>query len=74
MAKETTVLIKDDFDLAQDAAETIPFSFEGRDYTIDLSTANAKEFREIMSQYTGVGTRVPKRGRPRKPAKTAVKV
>ena len=62
MAKQYSVLFVDDLDgseLGQEA-ETIDFSFEGRNYTIDLSSENAATFREVMSRYVESATRVSK--------------
>ena len=41
--EEVTVSLVDDFD-GTEAAETIRFSLDGKNYEIDLSKANANEF------------------------------
>jgi hypothetical protein len=43
--------VADDLDNTQDATETIPFAFDGMDLEIDLSEANALEFRLMMARY-----------------------
>ncbi|WP_264888871.1 Lsr2 family protein [Dietzia sp. NCCP-2495] len=41
-----------------DKANTITFAFEGKDYSIDLSDANADTFREVLEPYINAGHRV----------------
>lgn len=48
--EEVTVTLVDDFD-GTDAAETIKFSLDGKNYEIDLSKANANEFRRTLRPY-----------------------
>ncbi|NUR00401.1 MAG: Lsr2 family protein [Streptomyces sp.] len=43
--------VADDLDNTQDAAETIPFSFDGMDLEIDLSEENALRFRLAMAEF-----------------------
>jgi hypothetical protein len=50
MAKQVHTSLVDDID-GGPAAETIAFSFQGRDYQIDLSEVNAARFRSMMSEY-----------------------
>lgn len=41
-----------------DTADTITFSFDGKDYTIDLGEANSEAFREAMAPYIEAAQRV----------------
>lgn len=49
MRREVIDLV-DDLD-GTTAAETIPFAFEGKTYSVDLSSGNAERFREFMQTY-----------------------
>ncbi len=57
MARHTQVTVMDDID-GSPAAETIAFSYQGRDYEIDLSDSNATRFRTMMREYAGYARRV----------------
>lgn len=59
MAQQTHVQYIDDLDGTElgDTANVIAFSFDGKDYSIDLSDANAEAFREAMSPYIEAGRR-----------------
>jgi hypothetical protein len=57
MAQKVTVLLVDDID-GGSADETVSFSLDGVSYEIDLSTKNAKAFREGLAQYVGQARRV----------------
>lgn len=48
--EEVTVTLVDDFD-GTEAAETVAFSIDGRDYEIDLSRANTSAFRRLLKPY-----------------------
>ncbi len=48
--EEVTVSLVDDFD-GTEAAETIKFSVDGKNYEIDLSKANANELRRTLRPY-----------------------
>lgn len=48
--EEVTVALVDDFDGTQ-AAETVRFSLDGKNYEIDLSKSNANEFRRTLRPY-----------------------
>src|SRR5262245_5189909 len=50
MAKHVHTTVVDDID-GGPAAETIAFSYQGRDYEIDLSEGNAARFRSMMREY-----------------------
>lgn len=54
-----------------EAEETIEFSFEGQDLTIDLSGDNAALFREVMRSFVDAGTPAPKKTSGRKKAAPA---
>lgn len=51
MAREVIVRMTDDFDRTQVADEVVKFVYEGVEYTIDLTTKNANEFREYLQPY-----------------------
>jgi len=57
MAQKVTVLLVDDID-GGSADETVSFSLDGVSYEIDLSTKNAKTFRDALAQYVGQARRV----------------
>ena len=57
MAQKVTVLLVDDID-GGSADETVSFSLDGVSYEIDLSTQNAKAFRDSLAQYVGLARRV----------------
>ena len=56
MAQKVTVLLVDDID-GGSADETVSFSLDGVSYEIDLSTKNAKAFRDSLAQYVGTARR-----------------
>jgi nucleoid-associated protein Lsr2 len=56
MAKRVQVIHTDDID-GSEAAETITFSLDGINYSIDLSEANAKKLREAFAPYVAAGER-----------------
>jgi hypothetical protein len=45
MAQKITITLEDDLD-GGPAAETVPFSFDGMGYEIDLNAKNARAFRK----------------------------
>ncbi|MEU7905918.1 Lsr2 family protein [Actinoplanes sp. NPDC049118] len=57
MAKQIIETLIDDLD-GSVATETVTFSFDGNNYTIDLSEANAAALREAMEPYVGAGTKI----------------
>lgn len=67
MAQRTVVTLIDDLD-GSEAAETIPFSFDGAHYEIELSADNAGQFRKVLRQYTDSARKIttgpPRRRRP----------
>lgn len=48
----------DGADIDTDDVQSIAFSFDGKDYSIDLRAENADAFREAISPYLDVATRV----------------
>lgn len=60
MAQQTQVQYIDDLDGTElgDSATVISFSFDGKDYSIDLGDENAREFRDVMAPYVEAGRRV----------------
>ncbi len=50
MAQKVTVVLEDDLDGGQ-ADETVRFGFDGADYEIDLSSANARVFRDQVAPF-----------------------
>ena len=60
MAQQFQVQYIDDLDGTDlgSEANSISFAFEGKEYTIDLSEANAEAFREVMAPYIENGHRV----------------
>lgn len=62
----------DDIDgaaLENDEVQSNAFSFDGKDYSIDLSAANAEAFREAISPFLNAATKVAPRsvGPPTRP-------
>lgn len=57
MAEKIKRILIDDLD-GSDADETVKYGIDGRYYQIDLSTKNAKEFRELLKKYTDAGTKI----------------
>lgn len=60
--KQTIVKLVDDLD-GKTADETVEFSYEGVEYTIDLSAGNAKKMRDALGPFADGGRRVPKQQR-----------
>lgn len=73
MAQKVVTTLTDDIDAASgietEAAETIAFGFDGKNYVIDLSKENAVAFRENVgffagyARMTGGGTRSASRSK-----------
>ena len=57
MAKTTITQITDDLDGSKDATE-VAFSFDGVDYTIDLSKKNAAAMAKALKPYLDAATKV----------------
>lgn len=62
-------------DLSGDVAdETIEFGLDGKNYEIDLTTANAKKLRDVLSEYVGSARRATStRGRRSGSSNTAAR-
>lgn len=61
MVQKAITTIVDDLDgteLAEDAAETVTFSLDGKAYEIDLSLANARALRGALLPYTEAGRKL----------------
>jgi hypothetical protein len=56
MAQRTTVILTDDL-TGGDADETVRFGFDGKAYSIDLSTKNADKLRKLIAPYVESGRR-----------------
>jgi hypothetical protein len=54
MAQSVQIILEDDLE-GGEADETVQFSLDGKDYEIDLSTANAEKLREALRPYTAAG-------------------
>ena len=67
MAKTTVTHITDDLDGSKDASE-VAFSFDGVDYTIDLSKKNAAAMAKALKPYLDAATKVS--GRSTRPQRT----
>lgn len=63
MAQRRVVELIDDLGGSK-ASQSLNFSLDGIDFEIDLSDANADEFRTIMSRYTAKARREGGRKRP----------
>jgi hypothetical protein len=57
MASRTIVELVDDLE-GGPADESVSFGLDGREYEIDLSTANAKKLRSALDTYQAVARRV----------------
>jgi hypothetical protein len=62
MAQKVVVELTDDIDGGR-AVETVTFGLDGRAYSIDLSTKNAKALRKVLAPYVESGRKI-KAGRP----------
>lgn len=59
MAKETITILRSDISgevIPEGEGETIAFSFGKNSYSIDLTSAEAAEFKKTMEKYTSVAT------------------
>ena len=54
MAQSVQIILEDDLEGGA-ADETVQFGLDGRDYEIDLSTANAEKLREALRPYAAAG-------------------
>ena len=56
MAQSVQIILEDDLE-GGPADETVQFGLDGRQYEIDLSTANAEKLREALRPFTASGRR-----------------
>ena len=56
MAQSVQIILEDDLE-GGPAEETVQFGVDGRQYEIDLSTANAEKLREALRPYAAAGRR-----------------
>lgn len=56
MARSVQIILEDDLE-GGPADETVQFGLDGRQYEIDLSTANAEKLREALRPYAAAGRR-----------------
>ena len=61
MAQSVQIILEDDLE-GGPADETVQFGLDGRQYEIDLSTANAEKLREALRPYAAAGRRT--QGKP----------
>jgi hypothetical protein len=54
MAQSVQIILEDDLE-GGEADETVQFALDGKDYEIDLSTANAEKLREALRPYAAAG-------------------
>lgn len=63
MARTVRITLVDDLDgkeLTPDEGSTVTFSFEGKDYEIDLSTKNSAALEKALAKYIDAARRVTK--------------
>ena len=56
MAQSVQIILEDDLE-GGPAEETVQFGMDGKQYEIDLSTANAEKLRESLRPYAAAGRR-----------------
>ncbi|HEX3791490.1 MAG TPA: Lsr2 family protein [Pseudonocardiaceae bacterium] len=69
MAQKTIVHLIDDVD-GGEADETVTFSLDGIEYTIDLSSGNANELRSSLGEFVEAARRTGGKSAPAKAAKS----
>ncbi len=70
MAQRVNIVLVDDIDQS-DAVETVTFGLDGKEYTIDLNTKNARKLRDALAPYVAHGRSVSNRGGRRGAAKSS---
>ena len=65
MAQSVQIILEDDLE-GGEADETVQFSLDGKDYEIDLSTANAEKLREALRPYAEAGRKTTRNSGPRR--------
>jgi hypothetical protein len=68
MAQKVIRVLVDDLD-GSDAQETVTFSMDGILYEVDLSSANAANFRHALAPYVKAGRKLARRNRQVGPSK-----
>lgn len=71
MAQKVNIVLVDDIDQT-DADETVTFGLDGKQYAIDLSAANAGEFRDSLAPYVAHARPVSARGVRRSTTKSSL--
>jgi hypothetical protein len=66
MAQKVEVHLQDDLD-GGPAEHTVTFALDGKDYEIDLSTANAEKLRQALRPYAAAGRKTTRASGPRSP-------
>lgn len=62
MAQKVNIVLVDDIDESE-AAETVSFGLDGREYSIDLNTEHATALREALAPYVAHARPVSGRGK-----------
>lgn len=70
MAQKVVVSLVDDLD-GGTADETVTFGLDGKNYELDLSTANASKLREAVAEFVAAARRPSSSGRGRRRTATA---
>ncbi|MFF0944306.1 Lsr2 family protein [Kocuria sp. CPCC 205300] len=70
MAQNVQILLTDDID-GSEAAETVRFGLDGKDYEIDLSTTNAEQLREALAPYSSAARKVASNAGARSTSRTS---
>jgi hypothetical protein len=70
MAQKVHIQLVDDIDQS-DAAETVMFGLDGKDYAIDLNKKNAQKLRDALAPYVGHARPVSGRGSRRGASRAA---
>ena len=52
MAQKVNIVLVDDID-GNDADETVSFALDGKEYEIDLNSANAQKLRDALAPFVG---------------------
>jgi hypothetical protein len=76
MAQKVSIVLVDDID-GSDAAETVAFALDGREYEIDLNEKNASGLRDALALYVGHARRgggAKRRGRTGGPTPAEIRV
>ena len=69
MAQKVNIVLVDDID-GNDADETVSFALDGKEYEIDLNSANAQKLRDALAPYVGHARRANGRSGGRRRART----